>query len=265
MILQPPNSNYFLLFNSIQIHYYSICIFLGILFSFLILIFLVKKFKLNLSLDLIFDFTPFLIIFSAIGARAYYCLGAFKYYSSNPIEIFMINKGGISIQGAILGGIIFSLIYFKIKKVKFLPYADIFATVLPFGQAIGRFGNFFNQEAFGMPVVNSPIKLFVDEQFRLNYQEYNYFHPMFLYESILNLIIFSILIFILKKTANKIDGLVFYSYILLYSFVRLILEFFRLDCTFFVFNIPFPAIVSLIGIIVSFIGILFILKNKKTI
>ena len=260
-----PSSNSFILFDLFKVHYYSICIFIAILFSLGTLLLLVKKLKLKISVDFILDFTPLLIIFSVIGARIYYCLGSLPFYINNPLEFFMINKGGISIQGAILGGIIFSLIYFKIKKAKFLPYADIFATVLPLGQALGRFGNYFNQEAFGLPVLNSPIGLFVDKQYRINYSDFDYFHPMFLYESLLNFLMFFILVFVLKKTANKIDGFVFYSYIVLYSIIRLFLEFFRTDCTFFIFDIPFPAIFSLFSLIAGVFGILFCIKNKNVI
>lgn len=256
MILYPPSDTSFNIFG-FDIYYYSICILLGIVFSFFALRFLSYK-NNKVSFDVVCDMSPLIIIASIICARLYYVLLSFGYYKNHLIEIFYIRDGGIAIHGAILGGIVFGYLYLKNKKLKFLPYADIFATVLPLGQAIGRWGNFFNSEAYGIPTsADTLIKLFVPLKSRnINFIDVEYFHPTFLYESILDLVIFVILFFLYKKTAKNFDGLIFFLYIILYSSVRFILEFFRLDTVCYLFNIPFPSIISLILIIVGIIGII---------
>lgn len=256
MILYSPSNVSFNVFG-FDIYYYSICILLGIVFSFFAMKFLSYK-NNKVSFDTICDISPLIIIVSIICARLYYVLLSFSYYKNHLIEIFYIRDGGIAIHGAILGGIVFGYFYLKKKKIKFFPYADIFATVLPLGQAIGRWGNFFNSEAYGIPTgANALIKLFVPIKARtINFIDVEYFHPTFLYESILDLIIFVILFFLYKKTAKNFDGLIFFLYIILYSSVRFILELFRLDTVYYLFNIPFPSIISLILVVVGIIGII---------
>lgn len=256
MILSPPSFNYFD-FHYFQIKYYSICIFLSVLVSFFSMLFLVKKINPSLDKNVLFDFIPPLIIFSVIGARLYYVLLSADYFIKHPEMIFMVWYGGIAIHGAIIGGTLYGIYYFKKHKLSFFKYADPIALVHPLGQAIGRWGNFFNSEAFGLPVsVDFPLKLFVHFKYRpTEYINYDYFHPTFLYESILDLLVFGLLIFVYKKTANKIDGLTFFSYILLYSVIRIPLEFLRLDTVYYLFNLPFPVLISIIGIFTGMAGI----------
>ncbi len=263
MIIYPYPFRSFDLFG-FDIRFYSICMFLAIISAFLIAYGLAGKISDNTNKDTLLDFFPWLFISGISGARIYYVILSFNYYFSNPHLIFQIWRGGISIHGAIIFGIIAGIVYFKIKKLKFYPYADIIAIGLSLGQCVGRFGNFFNQEAFGVPVYdNFFIKLFVEKRYRpLEYVDYGYFHPVFLYESILDFLIFIALFFVLKKTANKFDGLVFYLYIILYSIVRAFLEFLRLDTVLYLFGVPFPFLVSIIGIFAGLIGIYFIYSKK---
>lgn len=263
MILSPPLFSYFSLFG-FRIHYYSICIFLGVLISFFAAVFFAKKINSNIDTDVLIDMMPLLILISILGARLYYVLLSLDYFIKHPAVIFMVWQGGIAIHGAIIAGIIFGFLYLKKKKLPFMPYADVVSLVLPLGQAIGRWGNFFNSEAYGKPVpVGFPIKLFVHMKYRPSeYINFDYFHPTFLYEAVLNIVIFLALIFLYKKTANKYDGLTFFSYILLYSLIRIPLEFLRVDTVCYLFNIPFPVIVSVIGIIIGIIGICSRLKQS---
>ena len=256
MILNPPLSSYFTLFG-FQVHYYSICIFFGILVSFFTMLFLCKKYNSNLDREILVDMCPFLIVFSVIGARLYYILLSFDYFIQNPKTIFMIWNGGIAIHGAIIGGILYTAYFLKKRKQKLMPYLDAISLVLPLGQAIGRWGNFFNSEAFGLPVSgNFPIKLFVDMKYRpSDFVDFNYFHPTFLYESLLDLLLFCMLIFVYKKTADKTDGLTFFCYILIYSLIRMPVEFLRIDTVYYLFNIPFPVLISVVGIIIGITGI----------
>ncbi len=260
MILTPPCVNYFNIFG-LKIYFYSLCIFFAVLVSFFAMLFFAKTYKTKIQTPVLFDITPLLVIFSILGARVYYVLLSYEYFLYHPASIFMIWQGGIAIHGAIIGGIIFGALYLKLKKLPFFDYADIFTLVLPLGQAIGRWGNFFNSEAFGLPSY-SFFKLFVSPIFRpLEYLNYSYFHPTFLYESFFDILIFLILIFVYKKTAEKFSGITFFVYILLYSLVRFFLEFVRIDSVFYLFGIPFPAFISFFGVLIGIIGIFIRIKR----
>lgn len=261
MIIGSPIVSGFDLFG-FNIRIYSVCMFLAIALAFIFVYYSSGRLSLKTSKDVILDFFPWLFLSGVFGARLYYVLLCHEYYFLNPHLIFQIWTGGISIHGAFLGGIIAGVIYFKYKKIKFFPYADICSTGLALGQAVGRWGNYFNQEAFGAPITgNFPIKLFVDSSFRpFEYQNNDYFHPVFLYESIFDFLIFLILIFSLKKSADKYDGFVFFAYIFLYSFVRAFLELIRLDSVLFINSLPFPFLVSVFGIFAGVLGMIYRLR-----
>ncbi len=272
MIISPPPVNFFSIFG-IRIYFYSVFILLALAVSVSVVFFISKRFNSPVSNDLIFDMLPYLVISSVISARLYYVLLSLDYFIKNPAVIFMVWKGGIAIHGVIAGGIIFSVLYLKIHKQKVFPYLDIFSAVFPLGQSVGRWGNFFNSEAFGLPIYDlklfgrpliPPVVLFVDERFRPDkYFDEEFFHPAFLYESILDFIIFVILIFVYKKTVNKYDGFVFFAFILSYSCIRFFLEFLRTDTVFYIFNCPFPVFISVISAVISLIGIRFVLVQSK--
>ncbi len=265
MILFPPEINYFSLFG-LNIHYYSMCIFLAIMVSFGAAYYFAGKISSEVDKNVLLDFVPFLVIVSIIGARLYYVLLSIDYYVLNPLSAFMIWQGGLSIHGAFIAGVLFGFFYMKKNRLDFFSYADLIALVLPLGQAIGRFGNFFNQEAIGLPAFNYKVAIFVEKQFRpYLYKDYEIFHPHFLYESILNFIIFLILLFLIKKTAKRYSGLTFFTYILLYSSVRIFLEYLRLDTVRNLLGIPVPALVSAIGIVAGVTGIVIRLKKNKNI
>lgn len=266
MLVIYPVQSTFELFGQ-KIHFYSVCMFCAIAFSYFLAI-LFSEISKHTSREVVSDFSPFMIFVSVIGARLYYVFLSPEYYLNNPIAVFMIWQGGLSIHGAIIAAIICSVIYCKIRELSFFAYADVFALVAPLGQAIGRWGNYFNQEAFGAPLHthNALISLYVDMRHRpYEYSDLSYYHPAFLYESILDLVLFVILLYIMRKTAFKsVDfpsGLTFFSYILLYSVIRAIIEPLRLDTVRYVCDVPFPLLVSIIGIIAGFIGINFVLKQ----
>ena len=138
-----------------------------------------------LKKETIVDLAPYLIIFGIIGARLYYCLLNFSFYLRFPTEIIAIRHGGISFHGAILGGLIGLIIFAHREKLSIPKLCDVAAVGLAFAQAIGRWGNFFNSEAFGGPT-NLPWKLYIAPQYRpIPYTGYDYFHPTFLYERFL--------------------------------------------------------------------------------
>lgn len=170
------------------------------------------------------------VLLGIVGARIYHVLDYFNYYSQNPIKIFELWNGGLGIWGAIAGGALGATIYLKIRREKTLPWLDVLAVVVPLGQAIGRWGNFFNKEIFGYHTT-LPWGIYVDplkkpEGFINNER----FHPIFFYESVLNIFLFAFLFSRYKKSHNKYQTGVFTAiYLAGYSVIRFFLEFLRLN------------------------------------
>lgn len=252
-----------------NIRYYGIMLFFGMIAGILTAYFISKKYYKQIDLDLLTDFFPFLIIFSILCARLYYVLLSLDYYLKYKGEIFAVWHGGIAIHGAILGGILAGIIFFKIiKKVPLLPYADVVSYGLAIGQAIGRFGNFFNQEAFGRPC-DLPWKLYIEPVKRpVEYLHEKYFHPTFLYEALWDVLVFLILFFAVRKLSSKYlvkaDGAVFFSYLFLYSSGRIFIESLRTDSVLNILGVPVAIIVSVLILLISLGALIWlILKNKK--
>jgi len=247
---------------SLDVHWYGIIMSLAILCGLFVILFIRSRFFKEISVDSICDLSFLLIIWGIIGARLYYVILDYKYFLRFPLEIPAVWNGGISIQGAVLGGIIAALFYSKKNNINFLKYADLFVFGLVTGQIIGRWGNFFNSEAFGLPC-DLPWKLYIPYSSRpLEYKMYEYFHPAFLYESILSLIILFILYFILSKCTKRIDGVIFYSYIILYSIARILVETIRTDSVLNIYNIHIAHITAVFFIIAAAVGILY-LRSKN--
>ena len=205
----------------------------------------------GLNEDTIINLVPYLIIFGIIGARLYYCFLDFNFYLRFPTEIFALRHGGISIHGAILGGAIGLFIYAKRHKIPAVKLADVVSLVLPLSQAIGRWGNFFNSEAYGLPT-SLPWKLYIAPQFRqAPYLDYEYYHPAFLYESLLDLIIFGILYYLTRSRLIKKDGQLTLIYLILYSVVRILVETVRIDSVRYIFGIPVAILISASIIVVA--------------
>lgn len=242
------------------VRWYGIFIAISFLSCYFLAEKLTKKYGLN---EADFNNLVFLVLISSIiFARLYYVLLNHSYYSSHAEEIPMIWLGGQTIHGGILGGVLAIFLYSKIKKISSLVFLDLVALVAPLGQAIGRWGNFFNNEAFGKPISSSFLKLYIPVDFRpLKYANYKYFHPTFLYESILNLVIFIILYKNYDKWKN-IKGKIFWTYLLLYSIIRFILEFIRTDSLYIFDHMASGHVISLALIIVSLI-MLFFIKSMR--
>lgn len=248
----------------VQIYYYGITMAIALLIGVLTARYITGKFYPELNTEVIYDIAPHIIIGAILGARIYYCLLSFDYYSKHLIEIPELWHGGISIHGAIIGGLIFGILYAKRHKLPVLKLCDIFSYGLVLGQAIGRWGNFFNSEAFGRPTENF-LKLYIPIYKRpLEYMQYNYFHPTFLYECILDICIFLILFFVIRKITKNTDGIVFFSYLIMYSIVRILIEQIRIDSVLNIFGIPIAQIVSALIIIISVIAITMIKLHKNS-
>lgn len=239
----------------INIYFYGVILALAIIVGTFVSEYFGQKY-FELKKETIIDMAPYLIIFGIIGARLYYCLLNFDFYLRFPTEILAIRHGGISIHGAILGGIIGLLIFAKRHKISVFKLADISVIGLSIAQSIGRWGNFFNSEAFGRPT-NLPWKLYIAPQYRsIPYENYEYFHPTFLYESILDFAIFGILIWLVLKNINKKDGNLALIYLILYSTARILVEHYRIDSVLYIHGIPVAIIVSAGIIILALIGLI---------
>lgn len=239
----------------VNIYFYGVILALAIVAGTFVSDYFAQKYY-EFKKETIIDLAPYLIIFGILGARIYYCLLNYNFYMRFPTEILAIRHGGISIHGAILGGLIGLIIFSNRRKLPALKLCDISAIGLALAQSIGRWGNFFNSEAFGTPT-NLPWKLYIAPQYRqIPYQDINYFHPTFLYESILDLAIFGILVLILKKGWNKKDGNIALVYLILYSLARIFVESLRIDSVRDVFGIPVAIFVSICIIIVSLIALI---------
>lgn len=184
------------------------------------------------SIELIYDLFFYLLISAIVGARLYYVIFSWDVYRNNVKEIFAFWHGGLAIHGAVVGGIVTGLIYTRLKGFSFWFVADICAPSLILGQAIGRWGNFFNQEAFGRPT-NLPWGIFIDEAHRpLQYIQQTHFHPTFLYESLWDFFVFLFLLWV-RRRKDIIRGDVFLAYLMLYSFGRFWIEGLRMDSLMF--------------------------------
>ena len=181
--------------------------------------------KFDIEFDNVLEVLIGGIIFGIIGARTYYVLFRLDYYWVNPSQILKIRDGGIAIYGAIIAIIIFVLTYCEKKKINFFDLADYLIPYLALGQCFGRWGNFFNIEAYGS---NTKSILRMGIETASGYAEV---HPVFLYESICTLVIFVILTIVKRK--RKFQGQIFYLYFILYGFVRMFLEGLRTDSLWF--------------------------------
>ena len=189
--------------------------------------------KRNLEKGIINDLLPIIVFASIIGARSYYVIFEWRNYQNNPFKILAIWEGGIAIHGALVAGTITLIVFSKLRHQSFWDMLDVLTPSVVLGQAIGRWGNFFNSEAFGLPT-KLPWKLFIESSFRPSiYSEIEFFHPTFLYESIWNIILFAILITTFKLGNDKKivlpRGALSCIYISAYSIGRYWIEGLRID------------------------------------
>ena len=235
----------------LNIHWYGIIISLALLMGFSLTLYRSKK--TEIPSEFFLDFFIIGIPISVIFARLYFVIFNLNYYLQNPLATIAVWHGGLAIHGAVIGGILVLIILTKKRNLSFLKVVDILAPALILGQAIGRWGNFINQEAYGGIVSESFINNFPGFIKNQMFIKGNFHHPTFLYESIWNIIIFSILIFLSKKKFTK-DGDVFYSYLIGYSIGRFFIEDMRTDSLMFL-NMQVAQIISIILIIFGLVMI----------
>ena len=242
IILSSPG-RVFMSIGSFEIYTYGVLMAVAVLLGVLISNSLANNSKIFLK-DIFIELSPILIVFGFLGARLWYCSLNLQAYLLSPLNILNFRDGGLSIHGAILGGLCALLIYAKRKKTSLLRLCDYSTVGLALGQSIGRWGNFFNNEAFGYPT-DTFVKLFIPYESRpQNFLENSYFHPTFLYESLADFCLFILLYYLISKK-NLNSGVLTLLYLLVYSFIRYFIELLRVDSNFFILGLPFPAFVSI--------------------
>lgn len=189
--------------------------------------------------EIVWDLLIYLFIGGVIGARIWHILTpspstgvSTAWYLSHPLDAIAVWKGGLGIPGAVIGGVIVLYFYTRRYQLSFAEWADIAAPSIPLGQAIGRWGNYFNQELYGAPT-DLPWKIYIDSAHRLpTYFDVEYYHPLFFYEAVLNLLNMFILLWISKRFADRLkNGDIFLCYLILYPIIRFFLDFLRLDAS----------------------------------
>lgn len=253
-----------------DIYWYGIFIGLGVILGVLLALHEAKRTGQNP--DTYLDFIIYAMIIAIIGARLYYVIFSWDFYSQHPEKIFAIREGGLAIYGGIIGGVLTAIVYSRVKKKNFWVMADTMAPSLILGQMLGRWGNFFNKEAFGG---------FTDNLFAMRYQlsqvrasdvtpdilqnlvtvngvDYIQVHPTFLYESMWSLCVFIILLILQRK--KKFNGQVCATYFFGYALGRVWIEGLRTDqlC---IGNVPVSQALSAVLIIASVV--LYVYYKKK--
>lgn len=211
----------------IPVHWYGVFIGLGIVLA----LFLAMREgeRRGLDKEIFADLLLWAIPAAIVGARLYYVAFEWEHYSQNLGDIVKIWEGGLAIHGGLIGAIITGYIFTKVKKVSFWQLADIAAPSIILGQAIGRWGNFINQEAHGGEVSRAFLESLYLPEFIINQMYINgtYYHPTFLYESLWNFA--GVIILILLRRANLRRGEIFLTYVIWYSVGRYFIEGMRTD------------------------------------
>lgn len=230
----------FMLFGKFEIAYYGITMALSMIFGAIVAYREAKR--TGQKVDDYVDYTIFGILGGVVGARLYYVAFKWDTYKDNLLEIFNLRGGGLAIYGAVIGAALVAVIFCKIKKMNFWKFADTAVLGLITGQIIGRWGNFFNREAFGsftdslfamrIPLADASTGVLNPNALEaitvtVNGAQYVQVHPTFLYESVLNLLL--IILLIIFRDKKKFYGETFCRYLIGYGVIRFIIEGFRTD------------------------------------
>jgi phosphatidylglycerol:prolipoprotein diacylglycerol transferase len=208
----------------------------------------------HLPADAIVSAAQWSIVAGLVGARAYEVVFNWDYYGQHPAKIVAVWEGGLAIHGGLIVGLLVGAGLAARWRLPVLRSLDVAAPSLALGQAIGRWGNFFNEEAFGRPT-DLPWKLYISPAHRpLEYATYDYFHPTFLYESIWDLAVFATLVWLLRPRHRAQPGALFFWYIGLYSIGRFAIEGVRLD-SFWLAGFRVAQLASAVGIAIAVAGL----------
>jgi phosphatidylglycerol---prolipoprotein diacylglyceryl transferase len=212
--------------GALSIHWYGIIIASALIIGFLIALYTSKQ--KQVQSDHLYNLFLLLVIFGVIGGRLAHIITDWSYYQQHLSEMIKIWHGGLAFHGVALAGLATAYVYCRAKKVPFWLLTDSIIVAVPLMQALGRWGNYFNQELFGQPT-NSAWGIPIDWVNRpVGFQHEAFFQPLFLFESLLDLVIFVILLILFKK--HKLtSGRLTLLYFVLYSVVRFCLDFIRLE------------------------------------
>lgn len=194
------------------------------------------------KIDVLWDMGSYVLLFGIAGARIYHVVDYRQYYLAHPENILRIWNGGLGIWGAVIGGLLAIYFYSRIKREGFWENTDMISTVLPLGQAVGRWGNFFNSEIYGKPT-SLPWAL-------------NGLHPLFFYESLLNFVLFLVLVKISR--AKSRNGKITAVYLIGYGLIRFFLEFLRVN-PWTVYGLNVAQMISILSIVFA----IFIIKRTN--
>lgn len=209
------------------VYWYGLIIGIGVVIGYIIAT--RETVRRGLPKDTFADLLLYAIPISIISARLYYVIFRWEHFADNPIKVFYIWEGGLAIHGVLIGGVATVVIFAKKRNIPVWKLLDILAPSLLIGQAIGRWGNFMNQEVYGGPVTREFLEGLMLPRFIIDqmYIDGVYYHPTFLYESIWNLIGVFLLLYL--RRVNLKNGEIFFSYLIWYSVGRFFIEGMRLD------------------------------------
>ncbi len=217
--------------------------------------------KRGQSSDMVWDAFIWLLIGGIIGARIWHILTpppsfveqgiTTSFYLTHPLDALNMRKGGLGIPGAIIGGAIALYWFCRNRKIDFWMWTDIAAPGLALGQAIGRWGNYVNQEVYGAPT-SLPWAIYIEPLYRIpGFEQFERFHPLFLYESLWSLANMAFLLWVGHRYSSRLkNGDIFLMYLIIYPVGRFLLEFLRLDASMVAginFNQTFMLIVALVA------------------
>jgi len=214
----------------------------------------------NLPADEILGVGQWAVIAGLVGARLYEVIFNWDYYGQHPSKIVAVWEGGLAIHGSLILGPLVGVWLARRRRLPILRSLDLVGPSVAIGQAIGRWGNFFNEEAFGEPT-SLPWKLYISPAHRPpGYEQFEYFHPTFLYESLWDLGVFLILVLWLRPRLRERPGALFFCYVGFYSLGRLMIESIRLD-SFWLGGLRVAQLASAAGLIVAAAGLVLISRR----
>ncbi|MEK7580290.1 MAG: prolipoprotein diacylglyceryl transferase [Patescibacteria group bacterium] len=213
----------------ISFYWYGLFVILGALAGIFAWHYYAKKTGSFVGRNYFFDIIIGCAFWGLIGARVYHIFCELPYYWQYPLEILLIWHGGLSIFGALIAGAIFIVFYARKKHLNLLALLDGYALAVLIGEAIGRWGNYFNQEIFGLPT-DRWWGIYISPENRPDiFSSFSYFHPTFLYQFIYSLIIFSAILVFLNIIKKITPGVILSFYLIFYSIGRFLFEFLRID------------------------------------
>jgi phosphatidylglycerol:prolipoprotein diacylglycerol transferase len=201
------------------------------------------------------------VVAGLCGARLYEVAFNWDYYGRFPWKIIAVWEGGLAMHGGLIAGPLVGLLLARRWGVPIRRGLDVVAPSMVLGQAIGRWGNFFNEEAFGRPT-DLPWKLCISPLHRPpEFRDAQFFHPTFLYESLWDALVFALLVWWVRPRVGRHPGAVFFSYVGLYSVGRFFIEALRLD-SFWVAGFRVAQLASIVGVIVAVVGLAWVRRSR---